>query len=288
MVSSLVLLGALTAAASAAPSPSAKRAAGQISCPVVFSGQVSANATPADFDSASTSPFDPTYVRGSQPFSECLLLPAVANSRFDNASYRSVEATIDDESVFQGQEGFRRVGLQFADDSNTGGEGAVGVRTLHWSVRQDAARALNLSHEYLNVWHETSDYSANQFNFEMGTIIGTSSDDENTFKFLDRDNTQVWSTPIENATWQNFAITLDFDQNTIQIYYSEDDDALTNVTAPLSNDNSGGGQYQIGILKKPTDSTDVVNNGYQESGIDEGQIYGGLFLEDSANGCVSK
>lgn len=56
---------------------------------------------------------------------------------------------------------------------------------------------------------------------------------------------------------------------------------------PVSNDNSGGGQYQIGILKKPTGTNDVVNSGYQERNLNEGLIYTGLFIEDSANGCVS-
>ncbi|KAJ2985026.1 hypothetical protein NUW58_g5753 [Xylaria curta] len=55
-------------------------------------------------------------------------------------------------------------------------------------------------------------------------------------------------------------------------------------------------QYEIAIeealrewseLKKPTGTSDVVNGGYQEKNLNEGQIYGGLFLEDSANGCVS-
>ena len=75
--------------------------------------------------------------------------------------------------------------------------------------------------------------------------------------------------------------------STLQIYYSKGDDPLKSVTSALSNDNSGGGQYQIGMLKKPTGTFDVVNAGYQESHLNEGQIYGGLFIEDSANGCVS-
>jgi hypothetical protein len=50
---------------------------------------------------------------------------------------------------------------------------------------------------------------------------------------------------------------------------------------------AGGGQFQLGVLKKPTGTADVVNAGYQEPNLNEGQIYGGLFLEDSANGCVS-
>lgn len=75
--------------------------------------------------------------------------------------------------------------------------------------------------------------------------------------------------------------------STLQVYYSKDDEPLESVTSALSNDNSGGGQYQIGILKKPTESSDVVNEGYQEKNLNEGQIYGGLFLEDGAGGCIS-
>lgn len=41
------------------------------------------------------------------------------------------------------------------------------------------------------------------------------------------------------------------------------------------------------MLKKPTGTDAVVNSGYQESGIDECQIYGGVFIEDSAGGCIS-
>lgn len=77
------------------------------------------------------------------------------------------------------------------------------------------------------------------------------------------------------------------ESSTLQVYYSKDDEPLKAVTSALSNNNAGGGQYQIGILKKPTGTSDVVNSGYQEKGISEGQIYGGIFLEDSANGCIS-
>jgi Glycoside hydrolase 131 catalytic N-terminal domain len=75
--------------------------------------------------------------------------------------------------------------------------------------------------------------------------------------------------------------------STLTIYYSLDQAPLEQVIPAIQNDNSGGGQYQIGILKKSTGTSDVVHSGYQESGIYEGQIYGGLFVEDSACGCVS-
>ncbi|KAI0833970.1 hypothetical protein F5Y06DRAFT_290172 [Hypoxylon sp. FL0890] len=285
MISSAILTGLLLISfASAHP---AKRGTGEIKCPVVLSGFVPVDKTPTDFDSYATSPFNPDYVRGDEKFSQILQFPDAGSSRFDNASTKSVEVTINDKSIFQTQNGFRRAGLQIQGDTNENGPGTTGVRTLHFSVKQDPERTLNLTHEYLNVWHETSDYSANQFNFEAGTIIGKSGSDKNSFKILNRQNTQVWSTPIDATAWQNFAITLDFVKNTLQVYYSKDDEPLKAVTSALQNDNSGGGQYQIGILKKPTGTSDVVNSGYQEKGISEGQIYGGIFLEDSADGCVS-
>ncbi|KAI1198728.1 hypothetical protein F5X97DRAFT_298681 [Nemania serpens] len=288
MVSTTLLSSILAAAtlSSALPSLLEERGAGSIKCPMVLSGLVKSTLTPTDFDSYATSPFNPDYVRGSEKFSQSLKFPNVTGSRFDNATTKPIEVTINDKSIFQTQNGFRRAGLQIQGDTNQGGPGTAGIRTLHFSVKQDPQRKLNLTHEYLNVWHETADYSANQFNFQTGTIIGRSGN-KNTFKVLNRQNTEVWSTPIDETAWQNFAITLDFAKNTLRVYYSKNDEPLKSVTSALYNDNSGGGQYQIGILKKPTGTSDVVNSGYQEKNLNEGQVYGGLFLEDSAGGCVS-
>lgn len=97
---------------------------------------------------------------------------------------------------------------------------------------------------------------------------------------------------------QNYILSFDnmltrylFSTNsTLQIFYSDVQGVPLKAVlpAPVPNDNSGFGQFQIGILKKPTgDTSDVVNKGFQPAGINEGQIYGGLFVEDSANGCVS-
>ncbi|KAI6085482.1 hypothetical protein F4821DRAFT_150327 [Hypoxylon rubiginosum] len=284
---SLALLSSLLLASTASARPAWKRGTGEVQCPIVLSGFVPADATPTDFDSYATSPFNPDYIRGSEKFSTILQFPDAGSSRFDNATTKSVEVTINDKSIFQTQNGFRRAGLQIQGDTNENGPGTQGVKTLHFSIKQDPERTLNLTHEYLNVWHESADYSANQFNFETGTIIGKSGSDKNKFQVLNRQNTQIWSTPVDPTAWQNFAITLDFVKNTLQVYYSKDDEPLEAVTSAVSNDNSGGGQYQIGILKKPTGTSDVVNSGYQEKGISEGQIYGGIFLEDSADGCVS-
>ena len=71
------------------------------------------------------------------------------------------------------------------------------------------------------------------------------------------------------------------------MWYSEGDAELEQASEAFDNDNGGEGQYQIGILKKPTGTDDVVNSGFQETGINEGLIYGGIFIEDSADSCVS-
>lgn len=284
MVSHTLVFAALAAAVSGAPCASNAT----IKCPIVFDGRIPASAALTDLDSSSTSPFNPDYVKGnSLKWSNIILFPSVPNSRFDNASHKPLEVTLSDKSVFQSQNGFRRAGLQFAGDSNNGSPGYTGIKTLHFSVKQDPARALNLSHEYLNVWHEAADYSADQIMFETGTILGQTGLPKNTFKFFDRNMKQLWSTAVDSTAWQNFAVTLNINSNTVQIYYSKDDEPLKSVTSAVSADLSGQGQFQIGILKKPTGTSDVVNSGYQESGLNEGQIYGGLFIEDSSNGCIS-
>jgi hypothetical protein len=76
--------------------------------------------------------------------------------------------------------------------------------------------------------------------------------------------------------------------STIQVYYSAADAPLQAVTGQLPNDNAGGGQLQVGLLKKPTgDTKDVVHAGFQEKNFEESLVYGGIFVENSENGCVS-
>jgi Glycoside hydrolase 131 catalytic N-terminal domain len=45
--------------------------------------------------------------------------------------------------------------------------------------------------------------------FQTGTIIGQSLP-KNTFKVMNRQNKQIWSTPMDDTAWQNFALTLDY------------------------------------------------------------------------------
>ncbi|RBQ92611.1 hypothetical protein VDGD_10367 [Verticillium dahliae] len=210
----LTVLSALVASSLAKPVTKCRQAA--VTCTIVFDGRVPQTAKVQDFDTAGGggfNPFNPNFVKGNNlTWSEILLLPTITPaSRFDAAkNTRPVEVTISDESIFMTQLGFRRAELQFANDTGSGSPGSVGVKTLHFSVQTDAQRRFNESHEYLNVWHETAAFDANQFNFQTGTIIGQPELPANTWKLLDRNNALLWSTPVVDGVWQNFALTLDF------------------------------------------------------------------------------
>lgn len=194
-----------------APTTSSSSSSSAVQCPVVLDGRVPSARALADFDSANGI-FNPDYVKGNNvSWSDILLFPGGAASRFDGADHKSLEVTINNASVFQTQYGFRRAGLQFAADGNENSTGWAGQRALHWSVRWDAQRALNLSHEYLNVWHEAADYSANQIMFQVGQMIDQPDLEAAAFKIFDRDSSLLWSTPVDETEWQNFAINMDID-----------------------------------------------------------------------------
>jgi len=125
--------------------------------------------------------------------------------------------------------GFRRAGLLLKDDQNPIGADAAdsGIVTFHWSVRQDPAKPLNLSHEYMNVWHEKADYSGNQFTFVGGVVLKVDGGDgvdtpeeRNLWKVQDAKNKFVFHTPIEQNSWQNFAVQLDYRNKCVEPHFS--------------------------------------------------------------------
>jgi hypothetical protein len=192
---------------------------------VLLDGRVTKNLTLSSFDSALTSPYNPDYVKGENiTWSSILLLPETPASRFDTpAVHKPLEVTIDNRSLFRAgsnlQVGFRRAGLLLKNDANDpGADGSdAGLVTFHWSVKQDAARPLNLSHEYMNVWHEKSDYSGNQFMFVGGVVLpvdgGTGLDtkvEKEKWRVQNYKNEFIFETAIDKREWQNFALQLDY------------------------------------------------------------------------------
>lgn len=136
---------------------------------IQFDGRVASNTKVADFDGGKI--FDPKQVFGAGlSLSQLLVLPAIGPSLFDNGSV-PVEVTIryvnlahstkklvctrpvdtsyflSDESIFNGQTGFRRA--EVVPASNDGTDASTeGVKTVHFSIMKDVQKPLNLSHEY--------------------------------------------------------------------------------------------------------------------------------------------
>ncbi|KAK3323163.1 hypothetical protein B0T19DRAFT_485598 [Cercophora scortea] len=261
-------------------------------CKLQFDGRIPATLTAAGFD-ATNQFFGSNNVFGKGlAFSQLIQLPAITGSLFDTNTV-PVEVTISDKSIFNGQTGFRRAELIPASNSGTD-PSTTGVKTLHFSVMKDAQRPLNLSHEYQLVFLESNDFSTNQVVLKTGTILGQATANPDTLQLFGNVNSNppqvLFSAPFTPGVFNNFAVTLDFNKLTTQVFFSTGTTPLKAVTQALANDVSGQGQFHFGVLKKPTDGgADITKSGFQEAGIDEGIIFGGIFQEDSAGAaaCVS-
>ena len=277
----------------------------KISCPLTMDNRFSANDTGADVDEGLL-PFNSQYDLGQgQTWAEVLQFPSVPRSFFDNSSDKAVEVTISDKSIFQGtQTGFRRTELLpqpvLGDASNPNVNApTTGVQTLHLSIMRDESRPLNYSHEYYLSWLESADYSRDQILVGTGTLFGngdnvTTSQAAQVLWVRSNDvnsatQQTLWQTPFKTGVWHNIGLTLNFNANTVQVYYSANYSTLASQGPAVSNDLSGNGEFHVGLLKKPTGLglTDITTQGYQESGINEGMIFGGVFEENSASNCVS-
>ncbi|KAK8128741.1 hypothetical protein PG984_009849 [Apiospora sp. TS-2023a] len=265
-------------------------------CKLQFDGRVPTGFAAAKFD-ADNGIFNPSNVVGKGlKLSEVIKMPAVNGSLFDTKT-KPIEVTINDKSIFAPsatnvQTGFRRTELLIASNNGTDGS-AQGVKTLHFSVMKDAAKPLNLTHEYQLVFLEDNSFSTNQFVLKTGTILGGDAKaDPDTLQLFGNVNSKplqtLFSTKFTEGVFHNFAVTNDFNKKTTQVFYSTGVAALKEQTKALANDNSGQGQFHFGILKKGLGGgSDITKEGIQEANIDEGVIFGGIFNEDSSTGCVS-
>ncbi|RMZ69298.1 endoglucanase c [Pyrenophora seminiperda CCB06] len=262
---------------------------------IVFDGRVKSTATQADFDTA-TGPFGKDFVKGQNlTFSTLVAFPNVPASLFDTAvGAKPIEVQINDKSIFvpgdvaaNAQTAVRRTEL----NPNGGGNTTVGIKTLHVSLQPSAAHPLNISHEYLLTFLERSDFGANLFQLRTGTLLGSDGSSKNDLVL--QGNTAagtktLFTTPFTAGVFTNLALQMDFTANTIQVFQSSGTAPLAKATEPLPNDLSGNGQFHFGANKNPVNpGADVKTTGFQESGILEGVVYGGIFIEDTASGSVT-
>ncbi|KDQ17241.1 hypothetical protein BOTBODRAFT_64267 [Botryobasidium botryosum FD-172 SS1] len=281
----------------------------QKGCKILFDGRIPLQTTPADF-TKSTSLYNTKSVLGqNQTWAEVIKEPLVALPSLVRSGLifrglaKPFEVTITDQSIFvpgsgPPQGGFRR--SELIPMSNNGTDPTVaGTTTVHFSIQTDPFKPLNYSHEYHPIWHERNDYNGNHFNLQTGTPFSAAKEsipirNPKTLRItgwsIPTPEQNVFITDFNDLTWHNFALTIGWSTNKTTVYYSKGYEPLKKVAGPFSNDNSNGGQFHFGFLKLPTgpDGIDVAHTGYQEriKGA-EGLIYGGIFIEDSSDGCIT-
>ncbi|KAK1574594.1 uncharacterized protein LY79DRAFT_523520 [Colletotrichum navitas] len=263
----------------------ANAAAGALVLP---DGRIKADAVPEDFN-VLASVFKSAVVKGDGlQFSDVVSFPDVESSLFDKATNTKAFAiNIDDKSIFvpqggEAQSNIRRADLLPAIISQLDNVAVTGTRTLHFSVQRDAANPLNSTHDYQLVSLESADFSFHQFD------VRTGADNGDNIAILGNSKTtpapeEIFSTPFGEGDFENFAMKLDFDANTVQVFHSTGQEPLKQVTEPVANDPdlAGFGEYHFALQKNP------VGDAPQPAGIKEAVIYGGIFMEDSTDGTVS-
>ena len=78
--------------------------------------------------------------------------------------------------------------------------------------------------------------------------------DAQKIKILDHGLNVLFSVPFTSQTWHNFAVVVDWDAFTLTVFYSQDSQALKNVSPTTANPGmkpapDGQGEFHFGLLK---------------------------------------
>ncbi|KAF5319950.1 hypothetical protein D9611_011074 [Ephemerocybe angulata] len=175
-----------------------------------------------------------------------------------------------------------------------------GKKAFHFSLLQETMKPLDLLHEYQVVFVEPGDGS-HVFGVQLGSPFTNPtgplpSKDAGHIKVLAHDLRVLYKTPFRDDTWHNFAVVVDWDQSTLQVFYSRNEDELRSVTKVVKNLSVPSGEkemgdFHFGVLKLPLVNAndpvdirgDVVHHGIQEGTV-EGLMFSGVFVEDLKNG----
>ncbi len=201
---------------------------------------------------------------------------------------QAIRTVIDNSSVFtpgnnQPQLGFRRSELiaqgdQSGDRTEFNTKIESGITVFHFSVQTDPKQLLNFKHEYQPLFIEPKDgshvfdlqtgmmraptllsppsWTDRRRSLVPGTPFNTTVSDlaSHMLRIRSHDTTALFQTPFEEDTWHNFAVAVDWDKRTLQVYYSTNADPLQAVTAVEDNSSApqgldGQGDFHFGLLK---------------------------------------
>ncbi|KAJ3729384.1 hypothetical protein C8R42DRAFT_693379 [Lentinula raphanica] len=278
---------------------------GSSAASLYWDGRVPQTMTASDLDS-STGPFL-SVVKGSESASHYTTLLGTTSTPTPLwttvLSEQVISLTIDNSSIFvpggsTPQNGFRRTDLIAQGDGSNSALDAimeVGVSKFHFSVKQNEQLPLNYSHEYQIVFIEPAD-GTHVFELQLGNpftnpTASAPAADATSLKVRDHALNLLFETPFTADQWHNFAVQVDWDNLTLQVFYSADAAELAAVTSVVSNPtasagSAGQGDFHAAIVKLPlvdpsepsSEQNDVVHYGIQE-GTTEGLFYSGLFVE---------
>ncbi|RPA75983.1 hypothetical protein BJ508DRAFT_417799 [Ascobolus immersus RN42] len=262
---------------------------------IIWDGRPSIRAKPSDFDDDKKSLYNTGWNKGiNQTWSDIVSFPLTLGSLNDvPLKHKPFEVSINDNSIFMGQQwGFRRSELM-PNVNNASDATVQDTTTIHLSFKADPRKPLNYTHLYDIIFVETSTYDAHVWSIKTGLAYDGSSPPKKK-QFLRLYGYKDWSrpdgmdllfeTPFDGKSWHNFAVTTSWGkkagEGTIEAKYSKGYWPLKKVVKKTANNADRGGQYHIGVFKHPTgDTSDVANKGYQAKGINEGLIFGGVFIE---------
>ncbi|KAI9433089.1 hypothetical protein BJY52DRAFT_843011 [Lactarius psammicola] len=276
--------------------------------PVLYDGRAPSNFTGDDLNQ-SNGPYL-AAVKGSKDASE--YFEFLGNSVPPTPLWKPVEeqafrATIDNSSIFTpGQNppqlGFRR-GELIAQADKTGNRTEFnnliesGQTVFHFSVQADTKQQLNFKHEYQPLFIEPND-GKHIFDLQTGTPFNTTASDSDarTLRIRSHSSDVLFKTPFDENKWHNFAVAVDWDKLTLQVFYSQDASPLKAVTKVEDNSSvvkgpNEQGDFHFGLLKlplidsadTPANQADVAHFGIQE-GTTESILYSGIFVESMQNG----
>ncbi|KAI9443006.1 hypothetical protein H4582DRAFT_1872650, partial [Lactarius indigo] len=275
---------------------------------ILYDGRAPSTITAADLDQ-SKGPYL-AAVKGSQNASHYFQF--LGNSPpptplWSPVQEQAIRATIDNSSIFTPgsnppQLGFRRGELIAQPDQNGNRttfntQIESGLTVFHFSVQADSQQPLNFKHEYQPLFIEPSD-GTHIFDLHSGTPFNSTVSDADARVLSIRSHASkvLFQTPFVENTWHNFAVAVDWDKLTLQVFYSQNACTLKAVTQVEDNSSAtkgpnGQGDFHFGLLKlplinpadSPADQADVAHKGIQE-GTTESILYSGVFVENALNG----
>ncbi|WAR55895.1 hypothetical protein PtB15_6B639 [Puccinia triticina] len=205
-----------------------------------------------------------------------------------------LEIQIRDDSIFAPtgglqQDGFRQTDVLPAINKAT---------TLSGTIRLDSRAPLALAHGYLlaSIELPVGDHVFDIFtgsDFDSQNTAHTPSSNHQTIRVRDLSANTLYSVPLSYNQAYNFAITVDWNSNTLTVYASSGNSPLSKVAGQVRNDpkvlasaNRGTGEYHLQIIKFPlpnpqdpvSQRSDVPHHGIREPIRSEAAFFSKVFV----------